>query len=39
VDDDLARLKAELGSGTAPAGQLGAGDQPSQTEAKPEGQA
>jgi phage shock protein A len=38
VDDDLARLRAELGSGTAPAGQLGAGE-PSQTESKPEGQA
>ena len=33
VDDDLARLKAELGSGTPPAGELGAGDR------RPEGQA
>ena len=28
VDDDLARLKAELGSGTQPAGELGAGQRP-----------
>ena len=48
VDDDLARLRAELGAGTAPAGQLGAGEGDthqsegagqSQIQGRPEGQA
>jgi phage shock protein A len=36
VDDDLAKLKAELGSGSAPTGELGAGSEP---QAAPEPQA
>ena len=30
VDDDLAKLKAELGEGTPPQGELGAGSTPSE---------
>ena len=39
VDDDLERLRAELGSGTAPAGQLGAGESaPDQSQRAGQGQ-
>jgi phage shock protein A len=41
VDSDLAKMKAELGQGTAPAGELGAGsgpegDEPSLSESSPQ---
>ena len=40
VDDDLAKLKAELGTGSAPAGELGSGGTPGGAAGGPaEGQA
>jgi phage shock protein A len=34
VDDELAKMKAELGKGTPPVGELGAGGQPANQPAK-----